>query len=178
MIPANSDLNINRYIYLTSCIERKASVDEICVNLEKNERTHFENDLIRAKGNPFMLLVEDQNGYFNILDGRYRSKYNPLALLATIKTFEARYGFTTYFTDKIFSGNYINHYFYYHFLRLPLNSMINRLRVLTLMKYDKAVEMLIFILKNQTTIKVSKLMKYYRRLIFQCIKVKMLKLNT
>ncbi len=81
MIPRNEELGILRDIYLNSCIERKASIDEFVGNLGKDERTRFENELIRASQHPFTLIVEDPDGYKKILNGQYRSKYNPLALL-------------------------------------------------------------------------------------------------
>ncbi|OMC87439.1 nuclease [Viridibacillus sp. FSL H7-0596] len=113
MIPANPELGINRDLYLNGCIERKNSIDEITGNLGKDKRTAFENELIRASQNPFTLIVEDKDGYEKILKGNYRSKYDPKALLGTLKTFEARYNFSIVYLDKKFSGNYIYHHFYY-----------------------------------------------------------------
>ena len=113
MIPANPELGIPRDLYLKSCLERKAHVDEITGNLQKDTRTAFENELIRASKDPFVLIVEDKDGYEKILKGNYRSKYDPKALLGTLKTFEARYNFSIVFLDKLYSGNYIYHHFYY-----------------------------------------------------------------
>lgn len=113
MIPANPELGIYRDLYLRSCLERKAHVDEVTGNLQKDTRTTFENELIRASGNPFVLIVEDKDGYEKILKGEYRSKYDPKALLGTLKTFEARYDFSIVFLDKKFTGNYIYYHFYY-----------------------------------------------------------------
>ncbi|MEK5070817.1 ERCC4 domain-containing protein [Sporosarcina sp. FSL K6-1508] len=113
MIPANPELGIPRDLYLNSCLERKAHIDEITGNLQKDTRTAFENELIRASQNPFVLIVEDKDGYEAILKGKYRSKYEPKALLGTLKTFEARYNFSIVFLDKLYSGNYIYHHFYY-----------------------------------------------------------------
>ncbi|WP_036150169.1 nuclease, partial [Lysinibacillus odysseyi] len=63
MIPANEELGIKRDIYLSSRIERKAHIDEITGNLQKDTKTAFENELIRSKDIPFTLIVEDQDGY-------------------------------------------------------------------------------------------------------------------
>lgn len=113
MIPANPKFGIIRDLYLDSCLERKNSVDEITGNLQKDTRKAFENELIRASQNPFVLVCEDKDGYEKILKGKYRSRYDPKALLGTLKTFEARYGFSIVFLDKKYSGNYIYHHFYY-----------------------------------------------------------------
>ncbi|WIL37559.1 ERCC4 domain-containing protein [Kurthia sp. YJT4] len=114
MIPKNPELGIMRDIYLDACLERKNSVDEITGNLQKDTRKAFENELIRSKDKPFVLICEDLEGYEKILRGDYRSRYDPKALLGTLKTFEARYGFSIVFMDKKFSGNYIYHHFYYY----------------------------------------------------------------
>ena len=114
MIRKNPELGIMRDIYLDACLERKNSVDEITGNLQKDTRKAFENELIRSKDKPFVLICEDLEGYEKILRGDYRSRYDPKALLGTLKTFEARYGFSIVFMDKKFSGNYIYHHFYYY----------------------------------------------------------------
>ncbi|MBJ8113559.1 ERCC4 domain-containing protein [Bacillus cereus group sp. N6] len=120
MIPKNEELGIHRDIYLDSRVERKAHMDEITGNLQKDTQTAFENELIRSKDIPFTLIVEDLHGYEKMLQGKYRSKYNPLALLGRLNTFKAKYSFEIVYVDKKFSGNWIYHHFYYqakHHLR-------------------------------------------------------------
>ncbi|MEW4068653.1 MULTISPECIES: ERCC4 domain-containing protein [Bacillus] len=120
MIPKNEELGIPRDIYLDSRVERKAHMDEITGNLQKDTQTAFENELIRSKDIPFTLIVEDLHGYEKMLQGKYRSKYNPLALLGRLNTFKAKYNFEIVYVDKKFSGNWIYHHFYYqakHYLR-------------------------------------------------------------
>lgn len=109
-IPKNEKYGIHRNVYLGGCIERKNSVDELAESVK--DRSRFENELIRGSKNPFVLVVEDANGYEKIIKGQYRSQYTAVALLASLKTFEVRYGFTTVFLDKTVTGNYL----YYHFL--------------------------------------------------------------
>ncbi|UGB31680.1 ERCC4 domain-containing protein [Metabacillus sp. B2-18] len=119
-IPQNSDLGIQRDIYLNSFIERKAHIDEITGNLQKDTRQAFQNELIRAQNSRFVLLVEDKDGYEKMICGKYRSKYNPLALLGTLNSFKAKYNFEIVYLDQRFSGNWIYHHFYYqakHYLR-------------------------------------------------------------
>lgn len=113
LIPRNEELGIMRDIQLTACLERKAHIDEITGNLSKLKATAFQNELIRASEVPFVLIVEDSDGYGKILRGEYRSQYDPKALLGRLKTFEARYGFSIVYLDKVYSGNYIYHHFYY-----------------------------------------------------------------
>ncbi|MDX8367765.1 ERCC4 domain-containing protein [Cytobacillus sp. IB215665] len=111
MIPKNPELGIMRDIYLNAVIERKNSINELVSSIKDRQR--FENELIRGSKHPFLLLIEDMDGYRKILMGDYRSEYKPKSLLASIKTFEARYNFTTVFIDPIFTGNYIYHHFLY-----------------------------------------------------------------
>jgi hypothetical protein len=111
VLPKNVELGIARDLYVPVAIERKNSVDELASSIK--DRTRFENELIRSQKLHFTLLVEDPNGYENIILGNFRSQYEPKSLLASLKTFESRYGFTTVFIPKIASGNYIYHHLYY-----------------------------------------------------------------
>lgn len=112
MIPRNDELGIFRDIYLPALLERKNGVDELVESIK--DRSRFENELIRASKHPFVLIVEDLEGYNKILKGQYRSQYKPESLLGSLKTFEARYQFTTFFINPITSGNYIYHHFLYY----------------------------------------------------------------
>ncbi|MEH7336279.1 ERCC4 domain-containing protein [Neobacillus drentensis] len=110
-LPKNEELGIHRDLYFPAAIERKNSVDELAATIK--DRTRFENELIRAQRFPFLILVEDPNGYQNIITGKYRSEYQARALLGSLKAFEARYGFQTVFVAPPTAGNYIYHHFYY-----------------------------------------------------------------
>lgn len=112
-IPKNEEFGIMRDIHLNACVERKNGVNELVGNLLKDNRTRFENELIRASKSPFVLIVEDVDGYGKILNGNYISQYDPKALLGSLKTFEVRYNFSIVFIDNIYSGNYIYHHLYY-----------------------------------------------------------------
>ena len=116
MIPKNEELGITRDIYINAAIERKNGVDELVASIK--DRTRFENELIRSADIPFTILVEDEKGYNKILRGEYRSKYDRKALLGSLKTFEARYNFTTVFIDKNATGNYIYYHFFYRIREL------------------------------------------------------------
>ncbi|WP_227936462.1 ERCC4 domain-containing protein [Alkalihalobacillus deserti] len=111
LMPANEKLGVMKPIQFKAAIERKNSVEELAQSIK--DRTRFENELIRSQMFNFTLIVEDSNGYENLLKGNYRSQYSPQALLASLKTFESRYGFTTVFLPKRAVGNYIYYHFYY-----------------------------------------------------------------
>jgi ERCC4 domain len=119
MIPRNEELGITRDMHLTALIERKNGVDELVESIK--DRTRFENELIRASRYPFTLLVEDLEGYGKILNGQYRSKYDPKKLLGSLKAFEARYNFSTVFLSPNTTGNYIYHHFLYRARELLKN---------------------------------------------------------
>jgi ERCC4-type nuclease len=123
-IPKNEELGITRDIYLESCLERKRNVDEIIGNLSKDKRTTFENELIRASKHPFVLIVEDEQGYEKILRGDYRSQYEPKALLGSLKTMEARYDFSIVYLNPTYTGNYIYYHFYYQAKELLKRGLI------------------------------------------------------
>ena len=109
-IPKNEELGILRDTHVPVYVERKNSIDELASSIK--ERTRFENELIRSQKSKFIVLVEDGDGYENLINGNYRSEYNARALLGSLKTFEARYGFSSVFVSKPYSPNYI----YYHLL--------------------------------------------------------------
>jgi ERCC4-type nuclease len=112
-LPRNEGLGIKRDIYLTAAIERKNSVDELATTIK--ERIRFENELIRTLNSPFVLMVEDSEGYEKIVMGAYRSQYKAKALLGSLKSFETRYGFQTVFISPKTAGNYLYYHFYYLF---------------------------------------------------------------
>ena len=120
MIPRNEELGITRDIYLSSRVERKAHMDEITGNLQKDTQTAFENELIRSKGNRFIKKSYPNCKLEKMKKGDYRSKYSPLALLGRLNSFKAKYNFEIVYMDKKFSGNWIYHHFYYqakHYLK-------------------------------------------------------------
>lgn len=109
VIPQNVELGIMKDTYIKVGLERKNSIDELASSI-KAER--FENELIRSMDMRFTLIVEDT--FENLLLGNYRSEYGSAALMARLKSFEARYGFTTVFINKVSSAEYIQKHLYYH----------------------------------------------------------------
>ena len=117
MLPANQELGISKDMYLNATIERKNSVDELASTI--SDRVRFNNELLRATGSDFHMIVEDSAGYENLILGNYRSKFKPYSLLASLKSLEARYSFNTAFISKKTAGNYI-----YHHLRYRLREQL------------------------------------------------------
>ncbi len=111
---ARPELGIMKDCYFPVMIEKKNSVDELVGSIK--DRTRFSAEFLRAtKDNTkICLLVEQANGYEDILNHNYRSEYNPKALLASLKTFEARYNFTTAFLARTSSGDWIYNTLYYY----------------------------------------------------------------
>jgi|SRR5699024_2878266 len=111
-IPKNEELGILRDTHIPVYIERKNSIDELASSIKK--RTRFENELIRSQKSNFLILVEDGEGYEKLINSDYKSNYNARALLGSLKTFEARYGFSSVFVSKTTAPNYIYHHLLYN----------------------------------------------------------------
>ena len=113
MIPKNEELGILRDIYLESAVERKAHVDEICGNLQKDTQTAFENELIRSQRGRFVLFVEQPDFDEKLARGEYRSRYDPKALKGRLESFQAKYNFEIRPMSKTMIAHNIYHRFYY-----------------------------------------------------------------
>ena len=73
-------------------IERKMNLDELCLCFGK-ERGRFEREFERAKGAGCRIYLLVENGTWeHAYNGKFRSKYNPKALIASIDAYRARYG--------------------------------------------------------------------------------------
>ena len=114
MIPAHPELGIMRAIYFTGsmAIERKNSLEELSGNLT-SDRARFEAELIRGAGAKLILMVENSS-YSDIVAHRYNTQYEPKSFIATLKTYEARYGLGINFVNEMCAGNFIYHTFYYY----------------------------------------------------------------
>lgn len=109
-------LGVTRDWYFNNdiAVERKNSVDELVQSIKDRDR--FENEFARLViyKTKVIVLVEDPNGYENILKGNYRSDYKPISFNASLETFIARYNLNVQFVDKQLSGYKIYQTMYYH----------------------------------------------------------------
>lgn len=112
-VPSCDEMGLSRGLDFSSSIvvERKGSLDELAGNLTK-DRTRFEDELLRARWTKVALLVEDAT-YGDIVNGKYRSKYNAKSFVATLAAYSARFNLDVSFVERPFSGNWIYHRLYY-----------------------------------------------------------------
>ncbi|WP_211289668.1 hypothetical protein SPSIL_017030 [Sporomusa silvacetica DSM 10669] len=114
MLPACPALGIVRDTYFVGdiAVERKASLEELSGNLTQ-DRAQFESELIRASKAKLLLMVENAS-YADIIGHKYRTKYEPKAFLAALKTYEVRYSLNLNFIPSVCAGNFIYHTLYYY----------------------------------------------------------------
>ena len=112
MIPANIKAGIHRDLYFSNIcsIERKGSLVELSGNFTK-ERQRMSHEFSRAKGQ--LTLLIEANSIEDIITHNYSTQYQPSSYLATLLTYESRYGFNTKFISKKYAGLYIYQSLYY-----------------------------------------------------------------
>ena len=113
MIPATAageDIFFHRDI----AIERKASLEELSGNLAQ-ERERFEKEFLKAgnDGCKIYLMIESPGGYSDIIGHRYRTEFTPAAYMASLKTWESRFGCNVQFIDSQYSGYFLYSTFSY-----------------------------------------------------------------
>lgn len=94
-------------------VERKNSISELASSIKDRDRFTNEFDRAKAKKIQILLFVEDENGLNTIINHKYRSEYAPRALYASLKSFECKYTFTTYYVSKCLIGMEIYYSLYY-----------------------------------------------------------------
>lgn len=104
------------------CIERKNSLSEICLNFTK-KREQFINEFERAKKKnaKMNLMIEDENGFENIIEGRYISKMNRNSLRGSLMSFIDRYNCCLNFVNKEYAPIFIYDTFYYRLKNILKN---------------------------------------------------------
>lgn len=92
---------------LPVAVERKMALDELCCCFTR-ERDRFKREFERARDAniKFYLLVENAS-WENVLAGKYRSKLNPEALIASVLAWSIRYGFQVIFCKPESTGKLI-----------------------------------------------------------------------
>lgn len=114
-IPKNEELNIDRDIYFNKeiVIERKASLDEIALNMTKG-RKQLKHEFSQHKGK-MTLLIENAN-YEDICKGNYRSKYNISSFVGSLHSMSTEFTVPFIFIpDKKYTPIYIYFEMYYYF---------------------------------------------------------------
>jgi len=103
----------NEFSLADQCvIERKCSLDELCMCFG-SQRKRFEREFERARDSDcrIYLLVEDAS-WEKILGGKYRSKFTPAALTASILAWMARYDLKIIFCSQLSTGLMIRNILY------------------------------------------------------------------
>ena len=91
-IPKNESLGIMRDIYMPFVVERKANLDELCINFNAKDRNRFLNEFAKAKSAGFKIhLVVESNDYHDLITGNYYSKFSSVALERNIWSLQAKY---------------------------------------------------------------------------------------
>ena len=67
----------------------------------------------RNAGAKIYLMVEDPRGYTAICNHTYRTQFNPVSYVASLKTFESRYDMNLQFITPELSGHFIVSTFHY-----------------------------------------------------------------
>ncbi len=113
LIPASA-AGEDIYFHRDIVVERKASLEELSGNLAQ-ERERFEKEFLRAgnDGAKTYLMVEASGGYSDIIAHRYKTEFAPAAYMASLKTWEHRFGCNVQFTAPEFSGYFVYSTFYY-----------------------------------------------------------------
>jgi ERCC4-type nuclease len=108
LLSQDDDAQINPLVV----IERKMNLDELCLCLGK-ERKRFEAEMERAKQHKakIYLLVENAT-WENALNGKYRSKLNPKALVSSLLAWSIRYNMVPVFCKSETSGKMIYNILY------------------------------------------------------------------
>lgn len=118
MIPANPIMGTMRDTYFDReiVVERKAHLEELSGNLAQN-RDRFENEFMRAKDSRKILLIE-KGSLSDIWDDAYNTQFKPASYMASLLTFQARYGLEVMFVRKEYSAQLMYGIFYYHLKEL------------------------------------------------------------
>lgn len=97
----------NTEVQIPVAIERKMSLEELS-SCFTHDRKRFKAEFERAKkaGATMYLLVENAT-WENLINGKYKTKYNPKAFLASITAWSARYNLKIVFCKSETSGKLI-----------------------------------------------------------------------
>lgn len=114
MIPAAA-AGEDIFFHRDCVVERKASLEELSGNLT-GERERFEKEFLKAgnDGCKVYLMIEAPGGYSDIIGAKYQTLMKPQAYMASLKTWESRFGCNIQFIDRQYSGYFIVSTFTYY----------------------------------------------------------------
>lgn len=116
MLPKVEGLTGNElYFHKEIVVERKNSLEELSGNLGQN-RDRFEKEFLKARNNgcSIHLMVENPQGYNDIMKHNYNTQLKPVSYMASLKSFEERYDLKIQFVESQYSGYIIYSTFYYY----------------------------------------------------------------
>jgi ERCC4-type nuclease len=107
-----SILDVSDTVQPLCSVERKMDLDELA-SCFTHSRLRFEREFLRAKENNarIYLLVENAS-WENLLNGKYRSRFNAKAFEASVLAWQIRYDLQLYFCKEETSGRLINDILY------------------------------------------------------------------
>jgi ERCC4-type nuclease len=105
-------LDVSDTVKPLCALERKFALDELA-QCFTHGRERFEREFLRAKENSarIYLLVENAS-WENLLNGKYRSRFNAKAFEASVLAWQIRYDLQLYFCKEETSGRLINDILY------------------------------------------------------------------
>lgn len=93
-------------------VERKMDLDELAMCFTRS-RDRFEREFQRAKeNNARIFLIIENASWENLLNGKYRSRYNQSAFLASLAAWIIRYDLQLIFCKEETSGKLIKEFLY------------------------------------------------------------------
>ncbi len=114
LLPASA-AGTDLYFHDSIVVERKGSLEELSGNLAQR-RQQFETEFLKAGNNgaKIYLMVEHPGGYTDIIRHAYKTELSPVAFMASLKTWESRFGCNVQFIDSQYAGYFIVSTFQYY----------------------------------------------------------------
>ena len=105
-------------------VERKNSIDELCMCFT-SERGRFEREFQRAAENGIKIYLLVENATFEAMyNGKYRSRFNPKSLVASVLAWLSRYNCVLIFCKSEMSGRLIR-----DILRYEMREILERMMI-------------------------------------------------
>ena len=99
-------------VQIRAAIERKMNLEELS-NCLTHDRRRFKAEFERAKAaDASMYLLVENATWENLINGKYRTKFNPKAFLASVIAWEVRYNLKVTFCKAETSGKLIREILY------------------------------------------------------------------